>query len=117
MAQFVMSAYYLLGGALSEQDNYHVRMDLFYGRLSPKARIIVDCITAPIIIFYLVFLLVGGIESSQWAISNKQVNYSPWAPPMAPIKIIMTIGIGLMLAQIIALFFKDLAKALGRSIE
>src|SRR3989337_3554259 len=38
MAQFVMSAYYLLGGALSEQDDYHVRMDLYYHRLSPKWR-------------------------------------------------------------------------------
>ena len=117
MAMFTMSAYYLLGGALSEQDDYHVRMDLFYSRLSPRARVIVDCVTAPLLIFYLVFLFVGGISSGQWAMVYKQVNYSPWAPPMAPIKIIMTIGIGLMLLQIIAIFFKDLAKALGRSIE
>lgn len=117
MAMFTMSAYYLLGGALSEQDDYHVRMDLFYGRLSPRARAIVDCVTAPLLIFYLASLFVGGISSSHWAVVNQQVNYSPWAPPMAPIKIIMTIGIGLMLMQIIALFFKDLAKALGRSIE
>lgn len=117
MAMFAMSAYYLLGGALSEQDDYHVRMDLFYSRLSPRARAIMDCFTAPLLIFYLGFLFVGGISSSQWAVTNQQVNYSPWAPPMAPIKIIMTAGIGLMLMQIIALFFKDLAKALGRAIE
>lgn len=117
MAMFTMSAYYLLGGALSEKDDYHVRMDLVYGRLSPRARAIVDCLTAPLLIFYLAFLFVGGISSSHWAVVNQQVNYSPWAPPMAPIKIIMTVGIGLMLMQIIAVFFKDLAKALGRSIE
>lgn len=117
MAMFTMSAYYLLGGALSEKDAYHVRMDLVYGRLSPRARAVVDCLTAPLLIFYLAFLFVGGISSSHWAVVNQQVNYSPWAPPMAPIKIIMTVGIGLMLMQIIAVFFKDLAKALGRSIE
>ena len=60
---------------------------------------------------------VGAIESSAWAVANDQVNYSPWAPPMAPIKIIMTIGIGLMFFQTVAIFFRDLAKALGRSIK
>ena len=117
MAQFIMSAYYLLGGALSEQDDYHVRMDLFYSRLSPRWRVVLDCITAPIVIFYLFFLFVGGISSSRWAIVNNQVNYTAWAPPMAPIKIIMTVGIGLMLLQILAIFFKDLARLLRRSIE
>jgi TRAP-type C4-dicarboxylate transport system permease small subunit len=117
MAQFAMSAYYLLGGAISEQDDYHVRMDLFYSRLSPRLRVILDCITAPIVIFYLFFLFAGGISSSHWAIVNDQVNYTAWAPPMAPIKIIMTVGIGLMLLQIVAIFFKDLARLLGRPIE
>ena len=36
MAQFVLSAYYLLGGAYSMQLDSHVRMDLLYGRLSPR---------------------------------------------------------------------------------
>jgi hypothetical protein len=36
---------------------------------------------------------------------------------MAPIKIIMTAGIGLMLLQQLAIFFKDLARLLGRALE
>jgi TRAP-type C4-dicarboxylate transport system permease small subunit len=117
MAQFVMSGYYLLGGALSEQDDYHVRMDLWYGRFSPRAKAIIDCFSSPMLLFYLLFMFVGAIESSSWAVANNQVNYSPWAPPMAPIKIIMAIGIGLMFFQTVAVFFRDLAKALGRSIK
>jgi TRAP-type C4-dicarboxylate transport system permease small subunit len=117
MAQFVMSAYYLLGGALSEQDDYHVRMDLWYSRLSLRKRAIADSITVPMLLFYLLFLFVGAIESSTWAVVNKQVNYSPWAPPMAPIKIIMTVGIGLMFFQATAIWFRNLAYALGRSIS
>ena len=117
MAQFVMSAYYLLGGAISEQDDYHVRMDLWYSRLPLRKRAIVDTITVPLLLFYLLFLFVGAIESSGWAVANNQVNYSPWAPPMAPIKIIMTVGIGLMFFQATAIWFKNLAYALGRSIS
>ena len=116
MAQFIMAAYYLLGGALSEQDDYHVRMDLVYSRFKPRTRAFIDLFTAPILIFYVGFLFTGAIGSTQWAVINRQVNYSPWAPLMWPIKSIMALGIGLMLAQIIALYFRDLATVLGRSI-
>jgi TRAP-type C4-dicarboxylate transport system permease small subunit len=117
MAQFVMSAYYLLGGALSEQDDYHVRMDLWYSRFSPRTKAIIDCFSSPMLLFYLLFMFIGAVESSGWAVANDQVNYSPWAPPMAPIKIIMTIGIGMMFFQTLAVFFRDLARATGRSIK
>jgi TRAP-type mannitol/chloroaromatic compound transport system permease small subunit len=116
MAQFVMSAYYLLGGALSEQDDYHVRMDLWYSRFSLRKKAIIDLFTGPLLLFYLLFLFIGAIESSAWAVANNQVNYSPWAPPMAPIKIIMAVGIGFMFLQTIGGFFRDLARVLGRSV-
>ncbi len=116
MAQFTMAAYYLLGGGYSMILKGHVRMDLLYGRWSPKRRALVDIITAFFLIFYLVVLLYGGISSIEYAVKYGQVNYTPWAPPLAPIKIIMTIGIFLMLLQVIATFFKDLAKVRGEEI-
>jgi len=116
MAQFMLAGYYLLGGGYSMQMDSHVRMDLVYSRWSPKRRALADVITAAFLIFYLVFLLVGGISSTQYAIAYGQKNYSSWAPPLAPIKIIMTIGIALMLLQAIAMFFKDLAQARGKPL-
>ncbi len=117
VAMFTMSAYYLLGGALSEQDDYHVRMDLFYNRFSPRTKAIMDSITGLLVIFYLVFLFTGAVSNTHWAWTNKQVNFSAWAPPMTPIKLIMTVGVLLMLLQVIATFFRDLSKALERSLE
>jgi TRAP-type mannitol/chloroaromatic compound transport system permease small subunit len=114
--QFLMAAYYLLGGGYSMILDGHVRMDLLYGRWSAKRQAMVDAMTASLLIFYLVFLLTGGISSVKYAVKYGQVNYTPWAPPLAPIKIIMTIGIVLMLLQVIATFFKDLAKATGKTI-
>lgn len=116
MAQFMLAAYYLLGGGYSMQLESHVRMDLLYSRWSPRTQAIVDSVTAGFLIFYLVFLLVGGISSTQYALEYGQKNYSSWAPPLAPIKIIMTIGIALMLLQAIAVFFKDLARARGEPL-
>jgi TRAP-type mannitol/chloroaromatic compound transport system permease small subunit len=65
------------------------------------------------LIFYLVVLLAGGISSTAYSLEYGQRNYSAWEPPVAPIKIIMVIGIVLMLLQSIATFFKDIARAKG----
>lgn len=116
MAQFTMAAYYLLGGGYSMILRGHVRMDLLYGRWSPRRKGIMDAITTPFMIFYLIFLLIGGLSSIEYALTYGQTNYTPWAPPLAPIKIIMTLGIFLMLLQAIATFFKDIAKARGEKI-
>ena len=116
MAQFVMAAYYLLGGGYSMQMDSHVRMDLLYSRWSAKKQAAADALTAGLLIFYLVVVLIGAISSTQYALEYGQKNYSSWAPPLAPIKIIMTIGIALMLLQVIATFFKDLAKARGEPL-
>ena len=116
MAQFLLAAYYLLGGGYSMQLDSHVRMDLLYGRWSPRAQALADALTSGLLIFYLVVLIVGGISSTEYALTYGQKNYSSWAPPLAPIKIIMTIGIVLMLLQVIAVFCKDLARARGEPL-
>ncbi|MCG8544722.1 MAG: TRAP transporter small permease subunit [Alphaproteobacteria bacterium] len=114
--QFSLAAYYLVGGAYSMQLDSHVRMDLLYGRWSPRGKAIADAITVSMLLFYLVWLLVGGISSTEYALEYGQKNYSSWAPPLAPIKIIMCIGILMMLLQTVAIFFKDLARALGKEL-
>jgi TRAP-type mannitol/chloroaromatic compound transport system permease small subunit len=116
IAQFIMAAYYLLGGGYSMILKGHVRMDLLYGRWSVKGQALADLITGPILMFYLVFLLVGAFSAIEYAVTYGQKNYTPWGPPLAPIKIIMGIGILLMLLQTIARFFRDLAKYRGEKI-
>jgi TRAP-type mannitol/chloroaromatic compound transport system permease small subunit len=116
MAQFLMAAYYILGGGYSMQLDAHVRMDVLYERWKPKTRAFMDSITAFFLVFYLVCMVLGGTASSAYSLKYNQTNYSAWAPPMAPIKIIMTVGIVLMLLQTISIFFKDVAKFTGREI-
>jgi TRAP-type mannitol/chloroaromatic compound transport system permease small subunit len=117
MAQFLMVAYYLLGGAYSMQTNSHVRMDLLYGNWSPRTRAAVDVFTVLFLIAYLVMLLWGGFSSTRYALKYGEESYSAWAPAMAPIKIIMVIGIVMMLLQAIATFFEDLAAARGKPLS
>jgi TRAP-type mannitol/chloroaromatic compound transport system permease small subunit len=116
MSQFMLSAYYLLGGAYSMQLDSHVRMDLFYGKLSPRRRAVTDAFTILFVLFYLGILFWGGLSSTEYSWTYNQVNYTAWAPPLWPIKAIMTLGIFLMLLQAISTFFKDVAAARGKPI-
>lgn len=117
MAQFLMAAYYILGGGYSLQIDAHVRMDVAYERWTVKTRAFVDSITVFCLVFYLVYMVYGGWASSAYSLKYGQTNYSAWAPPMAPIKIIMTVGIALMLLQAIAIFCRDIARVSGREME
>lgn len=113
VAQFLMVAYFLLGGAYAMQLDGHVRMDLLYGTWKPRTRSIVDSVTVFCLIFYLAVLLIGSIASTQYSIQFMEVGFSAWRPYMWPIKIIMTFGILMMLLQSLAQLFKDVAAARG----
>ena len=115
-AQFLMVAYFLLGGAYSMQLDAHVRMDLAYSHWSPRTRAVVDAITVVMLIFYLVMMLIGGVSSTEYALEYQETSYSAWSPYMAPIKLVMCFGILLMLLQAIATFFKDLYAARGETL-
>ena len=117
MAQFAMVAYYLLGGGYSMQTDSHVRMDLLYDRWSDRTKATVDAVTIVFLFAYLILLLYGGFSSTQYALQYGERSYSVWAPRMAPIKIIMCIGIVLMMLQVIATFFKNLASARGEPLS
>jgi TRAP-type mannitol/chloroaromatic compound transport system permease small subunit len=117
MAQFLLTAYYILGGAWTLQLGSHVRMDLLYERCRPLKRAFADTITAVCLITYLVVMLIGGVSSTQYALEYGQRAATAWRPPLAPIKILMCAGIFLMVLQAIAFFFRDLATVRGRPIS
>lgn len=116
MAQFIMAAYYILGGGYAMQLDAHVRMDVWYERWKPRTRAFVDSITVFCLVFYLGIMIYGGFSSSAYSLKYDQTNYSAWAPPMAPIKIIMTVGFVLMLLQAFSILFKDIAKVTRREL-
>ena len=116
MAQFTMVAYYILGGAYSMRRGEHVRMDLLYADWPPRTRATADCVTVLFLLFYLGVLLYGGVSSTRYAIDYGERSYSAWAPYMAPIKIVMCLGVALMILQTTAVALRDFAAARGIEI-
>ena len=116
MAQFTITAYYLLGGGYSMLTDDHVRMDLFYGKLSKKGKAKMDIFTSIFLIFFLAILLFGSITSLIYTIETKQKLFTAWAPYVWPIKSLMLLGILLMLLQAFSTLFKDFANLKDKKI-
>ena len=116
MAQFTITAYYLLGGGYSMLTNDHVRMDLFYGKLSKKVKAKMDIFTSFFLIFFLAILFFGSITSLIYTLETKQKLFTAWAPYVWPIKSLMLLGILLMLLQAFSTLFKDIANLKNKKI-
>jgi len=145
-AQFVMVAYYILGGPYSVQLGSNVRMDLFYGNWSPRTKAFVDAFTVLFLMYYLVVLFIGAVSSTAYAFgyfgmepftffrdlfvafltggvsgAGEEIGYlerSPtaWRPILWPIKVTLCIGVFLMILQASAEFFRDIGRIRGEDL-
>lgn len=117
MAQFVMVAYYVLGGPYAMQMEGHVRMDLFYAKQSPVRRAWWDAFTVFALMFYLGVMLYGAIDSTIYSFTYTERSPTAWRPYMWPIKVILCVGFTLMLLQALSALIKDIATIRGQDIS
>ncbi|TDK41340.1 TRAP transporter small permease subunit [Antarcticimicrobium luteum] len=145
-AQFVMVAYYVLGGPYSIQLGSNVRMDLFYGNWSIRTKAWVDSFTVLFLMFYLGILFYGAVGSLAYALgyfgmepfsffwdlftalitggpdaAGEKLGFlerSPtaWRPWLWPVKVLLSVGVLLMLLQALAELFRDIAIIRGEDI-
>ena len=137
MAQFVMVAYYILGGPYSIQLGSNVCMDLLYGAWSVRKKAWFDLITVLFLIFYLCVLIYGAVSSTAYSlgywgtepfsflgglvtgaeeVGRMERSSTAWRPYMWPIKSIMILGMTLMLLQCVSELFKDVLRIKGEKI-
>jgi len=137
MAQFVMVAYYILGGPYSIQLGTDVRMDLLYGEWSLRKKAWFDLLTVMFLLFYLCVLLYGAVSSTAYSlgywgtepfsffgglltgseeIGRMEQSSTAWRPYMWPIKSIMILGLFLMLLQCISELLKDVLRLKGEPV-
>lgn len=142
-AQFVMVAYYILGGPYSIQMGSNVRMDLFYGGWSPRTKAMFDACTVVFLMFYLWMLFYGAISSTAYSLgyfglepfaffwdlfktlvvdglsgAQEKIGYlerssTAWRPFLWPVKTILCFGVFLMLLQCVAELFRDIGRLRG----
>ena len=103
---------YVLGAAWALQDNRHVKIDLIYGRLTPRQRAIIDSITFIFFVLYLSLFLWATAKYTWQSVLVGETTGSAWDPPVYPIKVALVVGVFLLFLQGTAKFIRDLHLAI-----
>ena len=112
----IYGGYTMLGAAYCHCQKGHVRMDLFYGRLSERGKAITDVICYLLLFFPLFSVLLYKCgENAIWSLlHSERSSASVWRPYMAPFKLSIVFGIFLFYLQGIAEFIRALTVAVKR---
>lgn len=105
---------YLISGAYAYMTDSHVRVDVFYARLSARRKAITDILTS---LFFFIFagtLLVTGWIFTMDSVGVWEVSFTEWAIQYWPVKATIVIGAVLLLLQGLAKLLKDVAILTGR---
>jgi len=103
---------YVLGAAWALKENRHVKIDLVYGRLSPRQRAVMDSITYVFFALYLGVFLWAATKYTWQSVRLGETTGSAWDPPVYPVKIALVVGTFLLLLQGTAKFIRDLHMAI-----
>ena len=100
---YLFSIVFLLGAAYALKHDAHVRVDVFYGRLSPRGKAWVDLLgTVLFLIPFCIFMLVVSWPSVAASWRVREVSPDPGGLPRYPIKAVILLAFVLLLAQGVA---------------
>jgi len=107
LAGLLLGPFWLLGGGYVLLHDDHVRLDMFYRRLTPRGQAIVDVVTYPLFFFYCILILVGGCDYFWFSFTRFEITPSVWGPPVWPFKVAVPLGAALILLQGIARYIRS----------
>jgi TRAP-type mannitol/chloroaromatic compound transport system permease small subunit len=102
---------YMIAGAYAYQSDQHVRVDVFYVKLSTRGKAIADIITS---VFFFIFVLTLLFTSWRFAMDSfnpgglGESSFTEWGVQYWPVKLMMPIGAVLLLLQGISKLIKDI---------
>jgi len=104
------STFAAVGWAYVHRHNGHVRIDIFYARLSARGKAIVDVLCAFFLFFPLLLVLIYTATEFMWTawVESEVLIESYWYPPSGPIRTITVLALCLFLLQGVAQFIRDL---------
>jgi len=114
ICSFLFGALFVLGGGYTLLHQGHVRMDILFGRFSPKVKAILDLVTSMFFFLFCGVLIWKGWLMGWDSLVMLERSQSAFSPPLYPIKFVIPIGAGLLILQGLAKFIRDLSIATMR---
>lgn len=107
---YLFSLVFLLGAAYTLKHNAHVRVDVFYGRLSPRGKAWVNLMgTVFLLVPFCVLMLWAAWPTVRESWANWEVSPDPGGLPRYPIKTVIPIAFVLILLQGVAMVIRQIA--------
>ncbi len=114
LTQMLFGAYVVLSGGHILWRGGHVNVDIFYSRLSPKRKALVDVITSLLFFAFCVMMVYFGGSLALESLARWEHSQSAWNPPVYPVKLAIPIGAILLLLQGLAKLLRDILILSGR---
>jgi TRAP-type mannitol/chloroaromatic compound transport system permease small subunit len=105
---------YMLCGAYAYREDQHVRVDVFYVKLSTRGRAIADIITSVFFFIFMVTMAWTGTRFALDAINNSEVSFTEWGIQYWPVKVMLPLGAFLMVLQGLSKLIKDIVLVTSR---
>jgi len=98
-----------IGWSYVHSKRGHVRVDVFYARMSPKGRAIIDVCCFLVFFLPLMIVLIYASGKMAWEayIFDEVLMASFWYPPALPIRLVVVLGLSTFLLQGLADFTRD----------
>ena len=111
MAMMIFGTIGIMGLAYTELHKGHIRIDILYGRFSPRVKAILDIGGAVVLLFPLMYALLK--TSIPWTISSwveGEIRHESYLyPPAAPFRTVLVVGIFLFTLQSVATFVRSIS--------
>ncbi|WP_170763044.1 TRAP transporter small permease subunit [Ruegeria lacuscaerulensis] len=105
------------GGVYALQHDSFVKLDLFYANASDRSKAILDILTAPFAVLFLVALIWKGYDAAALSLKLNQKTPTAIPIPIYPIKFAIPLSGCLVLLIVLKHFIKDVQTMLGLGRE
>lgn len=101
---------YVLSFAYTLRHRGHIRIDIFYARLSLRGKAIIDVLGTFFLFFPLLALVAIASYTWMWKawVTGERSFETYWYPPLAPFRTVILIGYCLLAFQAVTQFIRDL---------
>jgi TRAP-type C4-dicarboxylate transport system permease small subunit len=89
----------LLAGAYALRLDEHIRVDIFSSQLRPRGRAVLELLTAPLVVFFLLLVVIYAGEAALDALVRGTRRPTDWAPPVGHLMAMIPTGAALLLLQ------------------
>lgn len=107
----------IIGGAYVLLLDAHVRVDLLYRKVSPRARLVFDLISYILIILSLIIVIWKSADMAWGAWKTKARSPTAFGPLLWPIKSTLFVGAFLILIQCVSNPFRSITTFKRESME